>query len=779
MTARFMARLAVSALAGLMAWVALWSWGALVEQPGRFLSPAFLGVLLVVTVGAGGRTLRWPWYAVLPTQLVVVTLWLDHRYAAADAWGGWVPTPASIGTVANRIHDGAVAVNTFASPVSAEHPEIYAYLLAASMLVALATDLLACGLRRVPWSGLPVIVTLTVPISVLESGLSWAVFVITALLFIMLLATEETERVLSWGRSIAGRGERIDSLDQVVNGSTIRGSAFRLGLITAAGALVIPILIPVSGGLFKGDGNGPGSGSGDNDSVRLRNPIVDLRRDLIEQNHIPLVQARTTANPTYLRLTVLDRFNGVEWVPSPRSLDSSNNADGDLPTPPGMIRTTPGTEDDWALQLLGGFDSTWLPTPYPTRRIEINRGDWRYDPRTLDIASVDDVKTGGLRYQLTGFTPQVSPTRMTLALRPPPEVLEPMTAVPGNRPSVITQIAQEVTAGATTDYERMVKLQAWFRNTGGFSYSLEPAGGSGIDQLVRFITTDKVGYCEQFAAAMAVMARTLGVPARVSVGFLAPQRLEDGSYLDTSDDLHAWPEMYFGGSGWVRFEPTPAARTGDTPPVWTTGVDETSPTDTPSTTTAPSSQPTDKPTATDETPTTDKASSGGTTVVAWGVGAVLLALLLWLPSLVRTRQRRRRLDDHRQGPRTDDARVLADGVWDELCATARDLGIALPLQRSVREISAVLRKRAQPGSEAQEQLDELTVFVERARYGRPFSVDPGTRQAVIMAVEVWSDVLAASVPASRGRIARFFPRSVFDRRTTATVADRQAELVGS
>ena len=193
MNARVASRFGVAALAAAMAWVALWSWGGLVEQPGRFLSPALLGALLVVVVGATGRSLRWPWYAVLPAQLVVVLAWLDHRYASAEAWGGWIPTVASVRALADRIQDGAVAINTFASPVSAEHPETYAYLLATSMLVLVSTDLLACGLRRVPWAGLPVIVTLTVPISVLDSGLSWVVFFGTAMLFMMLLATEETQ----------------------------------------------------------------------------------------------------------------------------------------------------------------------------------------------------------------------------------------------------------------------------------------------------------------------------------------------------------------------------------------------------------------------------------------------------------------------------------------------------------------------------------------------------------------------------------------------------------
>jgi transglutaminase-like putative cysteine protease len=586
--------------------------------------------------------------------------------------------------------------------------------------------------------------------------------------------------VLSWGRSVAGRGERIDSLDQVVNGSTIRGSAFRIGLLTAAGALVLPILVPVSSGLLKGNGEGGGDGNGNANNVTLRNPIVDLRRDLITQNHIPLAQVRTSADPGYLRLTVLDQFSGVEWRPSARQLAKSNNADGRLPTAPGMEAAAAGKEDTWSIKLLDGFQSTWLPTPYPTRSIEVKQGDWRYDLRTLDIATVNKQDTAGLSYSLVGFTPELSATRMAAALSAPASIRQPMTSVPGNRPTVITRIAQEVTAGANTDYDRMVALQNWFRNTGGFSYSLEPAPGSGISQLARFITTDKVGYCEQFAAAMAVMARTLGVPARVAVGFLAPQRLDDGTYLYTSDDLHAWPEIYFGGTGWVRFEPTPAARTGTSPPAWTvgSGAPTARPTG-PTATTAPSQAPTQAPRELDPTKAAHGSSNGRATAVAWGVGVLLLLLVLALPGWVRSRQRRRRLGDHRLGPVTDDARVLADGAWEELCATARDLGIALPLQRSVREVTGVLRRRAYGTTDAVRRLEELTLFVERARYARPFDVDPLTRQAVVEAVELWSEVMASSVAPGRSRWARLFPRSVFDRRTATPVFDRQVELAGA
>ena len=75
-----------------------------------------------------------------------------------------------------------------------------------------------------------------------------------------------------------------------------------------------------------------------------------------------------------------------------------------------------------------------------------------------------------------------------------------------------------------------------------------------MDLLAAFVTNDRVGYCEQFAAAMAAMGRVLGIPSRVVVGFLDGTTQESGRILYTSDDRHAWPEMYFTGVGWVRFE---------------------------------------------------------------------------------------------------------------------------------------------------------------------------------------------------------------------------------
>ena len=92
--------------------------------------------------------------------------------------------------------------------------------------------------------------------------------------------------------------------------------------------------------------------------------------------------------------------------------------------------------------------------------------------------------------------------------------------------------------------------------SGGFTYDTEVQVGSGSAAIARFLK-DKEGFCVHFSFAMAAMARTLGIPARVAVGFTPGSPQADGSMSVGLRDAHAWPELYFEGVGWTRFEPTP------------------------------------------------------------------------------------------------------------------------------------------------------------------------------------------------------------------------------
>lgn len=768
MNRRLTSLLSVSAIAAALAWLSVWSWRGLIEQPDRFLNPALMGAVLIVLVGALGRWKLGRWYLLLPIQLVVLTSWLHHRLAGVDGPASWIPTPGGISTMSDRIADGAHDVNTYASPVEATHAAAADYLLVTSLLVVLAVDLLGCGLRRVPWAGLPVVVALTVPISVLDVGLSPVLFVTVALLFVLLLATDEVERVRTWAQ-LPDRGRPHDSGGRVDATMTVRGAAARIGIATAVGALVLPVLVPVADG-FLGRGNGPGDGPGKNDPVRLVNPLVDLHRDLVRQDHIELLRARTEDPTTdYLRLTVLDSFDGRRWKPSERDLPATNKADGNLPRPPGLSASAVGRAAEWDLNLLPDFRTAWLPAPFPLTSLTPDDGDWRYDNRTMDFANVDEDTPLGIGYRLAAFHPEIEADDLDSAPPAPVALRDAMTKLPRTLPDVVRQTADRVTASGRGDYQKAVLLQDWFRTSGGFAYSLAPDSGSSTGALVRFITTEKIGYCEQFAAAMALMARSLDIPARVVVGFLSAEEQEDGSLLYTSDALHAWPELYFSGSGWVRFEPTPGARTG-APPAWTEQEDNPTPSALPT----PTASATDRlPTRQETAETTPADAAGGSSSgnrLAWSVAAVLLLVLALVPGTLRRRRRAGRLHGTSSGP---DAFAL--GLWTELLATAEDLGVLLPRTRSIRRVAAAIA--AWVGSvpaDDTDDLDELVRFVERARYGRGFEVDIGTRRRMATITLTWSHHLAGSVPRWRRWTSVMLPRSVLVRRDAAAESSEQA-----
>jgi len=122
--------------------------------------------------------------------------------------------------------------------------------------------------------------------------------------------------------------------------------------------------------------------------------------------------------------------------------------------------------------------------------------------------------------------------------------------------------ARRLTQGAKSPYAAVLALESWFRQRGGFTYNERPPVSDG-PPLVSFVTTTKAGYCQHFAGAMAVMARLLGIPARVAVGFTSG-RLVDGAWAVSDHDAHAWVEVWFPGHGWVPFDPTPGRGTFST-----------------------------------------------------------------------------------------------------------------------------------------------------------------------------------------------------------------------
>ncbi|MET0837686.1 MAG: DUF3488 and transglutaminase-like domain-containing protein [Marmoricola sp.] len=727
-------------------WAALFAWTGLVTRPWDYLVAALLGGVAMALAGSVLRTVPLPAYVVPLAQVVVGALALNVVIAHDQSFLRVVPTLSSVREVVFSISNGAASLNTYASPVAANQHDTRAMLMACGLLVLWSVDVLAFTVHRPSLVALPLLITLSIPVSILEDPLALPVFVLTTLLFLRLLANEHLDRFRSWGTG----SEKADTPALHV--------LWQVSLVAVVVALLAAPLVPVADLLDKQPGDGDGA-SGSSLQLSAVNPFVRLRRDLVQKTHTPLVYARTDATSTsYLRTTVLDEFTSDEWRPSARSLPESNVADGAFPGAPGLAPGSNGRTDSWSLQLAPYFSTTWLPLPYPILDLKV-KGGWRYDSRTLDVALTGRSAPPELKYSATAFTPTIEPQALESAAQAPRKVFGPMTEVPDDLPKVITTRAREVTKGASTDFAKAVALQDWFREDGGFRYSLQQRSGSGMNLLASFVTDDRVGYCEQYAAAMAAMGRALNIPSRVVVGFLDGTEQPDGRILYTSDERHAWPEMYFTGVGWVRFEPTPSQRTGASPDYTRQSGTAPTPTTAPSQAATPRSTPESAAAAAQ-----DAKKDQGSSIPWWPVVTLLVLLLIGaVPAVVRAFQRRRRLSG-------SDPAHLAEGAWAELRATALDLGLEWPDAGTPRDQARRVVDQVPAEADEVRSLEGLLVQVERGRYARSAS-SAGTatlveeeRARTVETVEHWRRSMVSSVDRERGWRRRLWPVSVLRRR---------------
>lgn len=781
-----------SLLAGLTTWVALWSWAGFVQSPSGYLVPTLGACLLVALAGTLMRSVRVPAILVVLGQLALLTLWLTHRWSAEAALGGWLPTPASVAEVMRVLSDSALAAQTFGAPVSDSVPQIFPLLVVAGSFSAVLVDFLACGLRRVPVAGLPLLALYTAPVSIL-SGVPWWVFAAGAVSFLALLTSDEGRRLMGWGRRVSRGDTLFDTGGGAVSTESLRTSARRIGLTATGVAVIAPLVIPTMGPHFLG-GNGPG-GDGEGEAVNISNPMLDLRRDLVRGVDANLLTITTNdPDPSYLRISVLDTFNGVTWKPSERQIPPEQRAEGRLPRPPGLEPSVPRRQVNYQVEVEDAFDSTWLPTPYPVSSIEAP-GDWRYDTSTLDFLSAEEGQnTAGMTYSLTALN--VTPrAEMLVDAGPPPEsVYTPFTALPEDLPPRVATLARQVTGGLDTKFEKAVRLQRWFREDGGFRYSLKRAPGNGTDDLLQFLSTGpggRVGYCEQFAASMAVMGRTLGIPSRVAVGFLRPQKTGEETYVYSAHDLHAWPEMYFDGVGWVRFEPTPGARASGVPGYTTAELGTPEPTDLPSA--SASARPNEEipRRRLEEGPTAASGSGGsGGDGIAWTglVLAIAAVAALLLPRLARSAVRRRRWANAHSAPE------VAEAGWRELRDTALDLRLswsdAVTLRTAARALAGSFgrldhderegyvrggSRGAAANPEAARALERLVRDVELARYARAATGKAGRGADDVAAdVDLCVQALRAGATKKHRRRATWLPASLLRNHEWRSVTTRRS-----
>jgi hypothetical protein len=208
---------------------------------------------------------------------------------------------------------------------------------------------------------------------------------------------------------------------------------------------------------------------------------------------------------------------------------------------------------------------------------------------------------------------------------------------------IAEQIVERADARDGSPFRQAVALQDFLRT---FAYDEDVALAHNIDDIESFLVDIQRGYCEQFATAMAVMARTLGLPSRVAIGFaVGTTGVQPDEYEVTSRHAHAWVEIWMSGFGWVTFEPTPRGDALLVPRYTTPAAAPSNPATSPTPSAEESPDASASPSAPgaerfDETPGAGSGVSGGRRLIQVGTlaGILLVLALFALPIAARTRR---------------------------------------------------------------------------------------------------------------------------------------------
>lgn len=699
-----------------------------------------LGWLLIAFLGGAGmvlRRLRVDGGTVLGTQTAIWLLGsLGLAVVSPGSGAPWYVHYAELWA------SGIEHMRTQASPME-PNDGVRLIFLTIIGLIFILTDLLVSGISRPAWALAPPATLFGVPALGLGTDTGIVSFLLIAVGYLGILVAEGLNTTARWTRGLAR-----DSAEGFGEASPV---VWRASAYLAGPALVAAIALGVALPTLSLPGLGIGSG-GSGGPLQLTDPTLDLRRNLNQAKDRTVIEYQSQSpGGVYLRMASLPRFSEAGWTNVQIDLRSGS----ELGPVPGLGVTPP--ERSTAIRVLD-FGSQYLPLPYAPRRYDAP-GDWRHDPDSLVVLNADDQpdELRGLEYEVQSLDIRPSAADLSSAAAGTPVDAEITTQIPKDLPPRLIQLTDDVVEGAETPVEKAAAIQAYLR-AGEFAYSIQPLPGNGYEALENFLLKDKQGYCEQFASAMAMMARVAGIPSRVAVGFL-PGETNGDSWEVSIQDMHAWPELHFAGWGWVRFEPTPAVQTGEAPP-WTVQP-ETNPTDDPSAgpsatesagpsaSTDPRDTPTEAPVTAEET-----TGAGWTRTLLWSVGGLAALLVLAAPATIRVRRRSSRLNSDGA------AEEQVESAWAEIRDTVVDHGGSWP-SGSPRAIGQEMSSRLE--SEEAASMGRVATLVERARYARTFTDTEAASDLPAMTQEI-RHALAARLGPVRRLLAVVLPRSLFPRR---------------
>ena len=447
-------------------------------------------------------------------------------------------------------------------------------------------------------------------------------------------------------------------------------------------------------------------------------PLLDVAEKLRRTPSEELFTVRATT-PDYWRTTALDQYiaaSGGQWTLAAQGSNVGEGLSGAVPR--GALR------QEYRIEHLG---ERWMPAAYRAVSVSLSG--------TLVVLASTTLVTGrdiiaNTMYRVDSVRPVASArAEATATGGPVPKRLRPFLELPADFPVEIRNQANAIVAAsnAQTPFARARALRDWFRSP-AFTYDTHVDFGDDGDAMLRFLQVRR-GFCTQFATTYAAMARALGIPARVAVGFTPGTPDADGTYHVRTNDAHAWPEIWLAGLGWTHmFDPTPPTAAGGTGgsalpqelPIAGVGVPPVGGTATtvPSTAspTAPANGGTPAPTGGGANPTVtapkraDRSTSHWwvAAAIAGGVVALLLLLVVEVPVARKARMRNARR-------RRDDAGQAIAGAWEEALDRLAERGVATPPTSTPIELAATTATRT--GDRVGESLHSLATQYSAAAYG--------------------------------------------------------------
>ena len=700
---------------------------------GRFVLPAIGAVLLAHLLGFVARTRGWSLVDALSLSMSGLAVYLIWFLAPHTTLYG-IPTADTFRVLADRLGDGVHELRTAVVPAPATNGAIVLSVLVVWVMAATA-DALAFWRRATIGAVAPALAVFVWASTLGTHALATSTtagFLVAALLFLLVQH-----------QSLVGRGRTSFSGRRVRAGTTVMTLGALAGAVAVVGALVVGPALPGADAdpLIDVRGLGPRDRS-----YRVEPPLARICEDFVGRGRVEVFTVRSPSED-YWRVAALDRYestNGGQWTLAAQGNDEVQ--DGlHAPVDSTMLRQE---------FHITGLADRWLPAAYEP--VQVEGGD---DPLVVKASSTlvsNRSDVSDLTYTVGSRQP---PTTLTTAQvdgtnAPLPAEMRGYTRLPSDFPTDVRDKALAITAGASTPYDRARALEQFFLDPAqGFHYSLDVDLGPDAQSqnaISQFLQS-RTGFCVQFASSFTAMARAAGLPARVAVGY-TPGRYDTISnlYRVTSEDAHAWGEVWLAGVGWTRFEPTPdsdlpggsrlpggARVTTPSAPTTPTPATSTPVGSAPPTSAAPAPRGTAQ--VDIDAPAAGRGRGGFT--FDWRIAMALLAGAIVGGAgvavaiiLAKRRRRGRRRDD-------PDPAAAITGAWEEVLDRLSEAGVERQPARTPLELAELAPARVPDDAGA--PLRHLAESYTAARYG---SVTPDAD----VAEQAWRDASSVSAALRAG-----------------------------